>query len=512
MDLKINREILSVNEKIYDGVQEQSVELDYILPDYFPDIFKLIKCSITPSVLSSAVNGDTVTYELLADIKILYCSENNSGIQCISQKQTYTKTVQMGEGVNKPSVFLKPKTDHINCRVVNQRRIDMRGAVSVKVKITGEKNQEVICDIFGMNAQMKKIPVEYAAKKIRENKVISVSEDVEMNMSNKPVLSIIRTGTVMSVPDKKIIAGKLVVKGEVKADILYTCENGMEKMQFAVPYSQIIDMEGLDESYQCRVNTSVISCDIIPAADSDGEMKILKCELKINIECNAEKSIPVQLVADAYSTSYPCEYTSSRLMVEQSPLEINDVLQEKISVENEGGSVSAVYDVWCSIKNVNVRIIPDEKSISISGMLCCNVMFKGDNNMPSVMEKEEAFERKLEYAQITANSTADIEPEVMDCSYTLTSSSGISVKAEIRISGNLYTSSGIEAITDINFNDTTKIVRDGDYALKLYYGVQNEDIWDIAKKYYTSVKAIMEENSLESERLTDNGMLLIPIV
>ena len=51
MDLKINREILSVNEKIYDGVQEQSVELDYILPDYFPDIFKLIKCSITPSVL-----------------------------------------------------------------------------------------------------------------------------------------------------------------------------------------------------------------------------------------------------------------------------------------------------------------------------------------------------------------------------------------------------------------------------------------------------------------------------
>ena len=82
--------------------------------------------------------------------------------------------------------------------------------------------------------------------------------------------------------------------------------------------------------------------------------------------------------------------------------------------------------------------------------------------MPSVMEKEEAFERKLEYAQITANSTADIEPEVMDCSYTLTSSSGISVKAEIRISGNLYTSSGIEAITDNNYNDTTQIVRDGD--------------------------------------------------
>ena len=57
-----------------------------------------------------------------------------------------------------------------------------------------------------------------------------------------------------------------------------------------------------------------------------------------------------------------------------------------------------------------------------------------------------------------------------------------------------------------------KKVRDGDYALKLYYGVENEEIWDIAKRYSTSVDAIMEENDLYSERLEQNGMLLIPIV
>ena len=51
MDLKINREMLTVSESIFDGIQEQSVELDYILPDYFPDIFKLVKCCIVPSVL-----------------------------------------------------------------------------------------------------------------------------------------------------------------------------------------------------------------------------------------------------------------------------------------------------------------------------------------------------------------------------------------------------------------------------------------------------------------------------
>jgi len=46
MDFKVNREILAANEVIFDSVQEQSVELDCILPDYYPDIFRLIKCRL----------------------------------------------------------------------------------------------------------------------------------------------------------------------------------------------------------------------------------------------------------------------------------------------------------------------------------------------------------------------------------------------------------------------------------------------------------------------------------
>ena len=43
MDLKINREMLPVTEVILDEMQEQSVELDYVLPDYDPDIFRMIR-------------------------------------------------------------------------------------------------------------------------------------------------------------------------------------------------------------------------------------------------------------------------------------------------------------------------------------------------------------------------------------------------------------------------------------------------------------------------------------
>ena len=64
----------------------------------------------------------------------------------------------------------------------------------------------------------------------------------------------------------------------------------------------------------------------------------------------------------------------------------------------------------------------------------------------------------------------------------------------------------------MTFDDSVKKIRDGDYALKLYYGIEGEDVWEIAKRYSTSVRAVMEENELDSELLSESGMLLIPIV
>jgi len=47
--------------------------------------------------------------------------------------------------------------------------------------------------------------------------------------------------------------------------------------------------------------------------------------------------------------------------------------------------------------------------------------------------------------------------------------------------------------------------------VKLYFGIENENVWDIAKRYSTSVDAVMEENELNGEKLENGGMLLIPI-
>lgn len=159
MDLKINREMLPVTEVILDEMQEQSVELDYVLPDYDPDIFRMIGCEIQPTIVTSTTGTDRITYELRADIRVLYCGSGSTLLQCVTQQMTFTRNVELPRPSEDPIVTLRPRTTYANCRAVSPRRLEVRGAVSVAVHVTGDRRQEVIQDVFGMHVQLRKVPV-----------------------------------------------------------------------------------------------------------------------------------------------------------------------------------------------------------------------------------------------------------------------------------------------------------------------------------------------------------------
>ena len=101
---------------------------------------------------------------------------------------------------------------------------------------------------------------------------------------------------------------------------------------------------------------------------------------------------------------------------------------------------------------------------------------------------------------------------VNEVTYNITAEGGLSAVADIGADIVVSSSSSINVVTDIAIDDTTRKKRDGDYAIKLYFGVENEDVWDIAKRYSTDVGAVMEENDIDGDKLDNSGMILIPIV
>ena len=168
--------------------------------------------------------------------------------------------------------------------------------------------------------------------------------------------------------------------------------------------------------------------------------------------------------------------------------------------------------MWCTPKNINTRLSDDGKAVIISGMLSYSMASRDNAGMIIMPDKDEAFEETINLPDNIAGCTVSAEIAVRDVSYNISSEGILSAKSDISAKISVYSCSSINALTDIAVDESVKKQRDGDYAIKLYFGVENEEVWDIAKRYSTSVNAVIEENDLSGERLESGGMLLIPIV
>ena len=67
-------------------------------------------------------------------------------------------------------------------------------------------------------------------------------------------------------------------------------------------------------------------------------------------------------------------------------------------------------------------------------------------------------------------------------------------------------------VEDVTVDEETVKEVDKNTALTIYYCDTGEEVWQIAKRYNTSVDAIMQSNDLEDDRIGDKRTLLIPIV
>ncbi len=514
MELKTNRAVITAAEPTGSLVQEQGLELDYVLPDYYPDVCKLVKCIVTPTVTSETLNDDRISYELRADVRILYCSEDSHILQCVCQTLHFSRTAELAAGSEDVSFEIIPVTDYVNCRAVSRRRLDVRGAVTIRIRTNTHRRQDVICDIPDKRIQRKMQPVQYPAKHLHTVQSVVLSEELELGSAKPPVLHVVRCEASPVETSHKIVSGKLLAQGNLQVQLLYACEKdgdgSLEPMAFSIPYSQLMELDGMEEGDHCSVRTTVAVCDLKPVTDAAGESRLLRCEAELRISCTAVRMATEALVCDAFSTECSSRCTTASICTAAEPEEFSELHPSSTKLTCTDGEIDCVYDAWCETKNMTADIDPENGMVQLSGMLCCSVLVRESGGMPRLLEREEPFEHRFAVPGISAQDTVQAFAAVEHCAYTLTDQTEVSLKAELRLTGSICRRKTCEVLTELMVLDEEPHQRN--HALKLYFGRAQEEIWEIAKRCHTSVAAIMEENELTEEILSSDSMLLIPIV
>lgn len=515
-EFKLNRETFSALTVVLENSLEQSVEKDFVLPDYYPDIFRILKCSVIPRIVSHTVNDEKITIEIAVLVRVLYLSENDKAIHSIEQKLNFAKTADLNGKCENPMIQAKAQCDYANCRVVNRRRLDVRGSVTTYVKVTSEVKSQIVSDAFGGGIQLKKQIVNYPTKRLNALKRVTVIEELQLAPSKPSVSAIIDVDCSVIVGDKKIIAGKLITKGEAEITMLYTCvdssgEAGVESMKFNIPFSQIIDVDGIDETFDACVDIEPGGCEIIPKGEQ-GEK--LECEINLLVSCRAVKYETCEIVKDAYSTQCQCQLKSCEGKIDLPPREINVQKTIEGEISYEEGEIDRVYSCHGECLGISSRLKEDGTGFCVMGNLKISILGCSKDKLPFFTQKEIPFEYQVQLPEDFSKGEGDYQPaaEVISCSYYLAGEKAIQIKGDIKLGGRIMRQCSGELLSDIILDTNSPKEKSENFAIKLCRVTKDDDIWEIAKRYSTCVSAIMEENELSDDKITQQGMLLIPLM
>lgn len=519
MSLKVNTEQICSREIICRTVKEQSIELDYILPDYYPEIFRIIRCTAVPSAVSCAVNGNRLTYELSVLLRIIYCSGSGSSVYTVERRLNYSGSVDIEDNGILPASRIIPAVDYINCRAVTGRRIDVRGAVSVSVTVTAQKTRSVISDVFGDNILLKKQEIVCPSPEIYSEKRITVSEDIDLGSEKPPVSDILRCSAAAVPGENKAIANKLAVKGDIKVSMLYSSgseddtPSAPESMQFVLPYSQIMDMDGLDERCEVTSYVTAVSCELRPKSDGSGESHTVECEVMLLIICTASRYSPAMVAVDEFSPIYATEHKTEDIKIPLAPVPVNYSGSVRQTAELHDGNIESVYDSWCEVTACDMLREEDGGLTAVGKALLCSMVkcYSGEIAVISA-DVPFRFENVSGSNVLSADAVTDAEAVPLSCSYSITSDNSAEIKAELQLTGIIRNYMHITGITEISADEDDPLPASSDAAVKLYFAEKGEDLWDTAKRCRTSPQAIMEENALDSEIMSEDAMIIIPII
>lgn len=509
MEYNLENKLIPCEQVVLDTVAEQSADVDFTLPDYCPDIEKILKCTLTPKIFNRSISGGQLQVEGASIVRVLYCDSIKKNIRCCEQNVPFSASFSLKSTPEQYLILTSTKSEYINCRALSPRRLVIHGAFSLYAKVISKGGVNLYCSGEDANLEVKNEKVSCAALTAFCQEQFTVSEEIAV--TNKPAIeSILRDSVRANVTECKTIPNKIMINGEINLKMLYLAnlDSGeTEQLDYLLPFSQVIDCDGVDDTTENNIKLSVLSYDIRLKSDPLSESPLISLDVKLAVTETGYKNSEETIITDAYSTEYLSELLSEQTSLISEIAQVKDTIMNKSTVTVDNSKISKIVDIYNEY--CTVTPVMSENKVTLNGKANVCILALDSENIPMYIERTIDFEHECQ--NVSCNNLMDLCAEVSSISFRLADDTTVEIRAEIKVCATVCAKNTYNCITSVTGYDDKPIVKDN-CALIIYYGKKGENMWDIAKRYNTRMDLLLQENSNTGDTLESTQMLLIPTV
>ena len=512
MEYQLTREICPVCETLLEGTKEQPIDVGLELPDYCPDIERILKCRVSPSVTGRSISGDMLEVNGSALLSMYYIDAKKQAVRLCEHSVPFSCSFQLRDTAQDAAVSVRVRTDYINCRAVSPRKADIHGAFSVTATVSAGIGQEYVTGIVGDDIQQSLRHETVSRVRACTRQQFSLTEVLDIGQGKGSPESILRSELSVSCQSVKALTDKLMLTGEAVLRILYLTDietGAQDTMTFNVPFTQVIDAKGADDTTVNEVRLEVMNYSAVLKSEYDENSTLVTLDARLCASVMAFEDMEMTIIEDAYSTDYDLElsYRQYKLTRLASLIDVTHYAEAQLSSGDI--SITQVLDIWSEA--VSPICVYENGSLTVRGKLVCCMLALDDDGVPFYIESPVEFSVSPDIPAELTSPSARTDVSVKNVSFRITGDNTVDIKAELRLAGAVYDIVQLRGVSGVAASEDSCRLKDRTAALTLYYADEGERLWDIARAYCTSAEAIRLENEMTDDVVAARGMLLIPM-
>lgn len=512
MNYDVGKNTVSVNRVIFDGCQESPIDVEFSLPDYCPDIQRILKCNVSPQIDSQNISGDRLNIEGTINIHLIYLDPDKMQIRCCENSSSFSSSIDIKSNPENAFPTTSIKLGYLNCRATSPRKIDIHGAFSICAKVYDKEDVQIPSNISGEDIQQKILNITASDLVGIGQQQFSINEVLDLGQGNFVPEKIIRSSANFSLEDYKYVSGKIAIKGEVTLRLLFLGSpdtDEIDSMEYSIPVSHLVDVPGVDENSKCVINVEILNHNEKLTSESSDE-NLISVDIKAVATIMAYEDKEINLVTDAYSTEFNIETTNDYIRICKLEDVINDTFSSKINVELPDIKVSKIIDSFADI--ITSSAYKEDDKIKVTGKASIYVFGVDTESIPFYIERIVDIDHERPFSNESIDSL-EIYTKIVPSgvNYRIVGNDNLEIKTDFKLLADVFSCTKHSAVTQASTDSQTPKLKDTSSGLTIYYTEEGENIWDIARKYYTSEDLIKKENDLNSDIIEESGMLLIPM-
>lgn len=503
MELTLNNIAMEGYACLLDTTVFQEETQESIVPDACPDIGRVL-CTEARACLRSkeSVEGKVEGEGNIA-VTVVYLPDGEEGPRKLCLTIPFRVSVAAAGVTPGCPVVVMPRVTAAETRVLNPRKVLCRVELAVACQGWGSPEETLTAPWTGEECaleQRTEMVEHYAAMSVTE-KAFAFTDDVALTAGQNVIAELLGHRLDLRCDEAKVIGNKLIFKGEVTLQARYrTVENALAMGRWELPFSQIMDVGGIEEEGACVLD--IVEQDSHVETVDDGEGRTLAVHLELLAQAVVRQTRTVEVFSDAYSVSQNVEVERREMTFAQLWEEnaVNQIHRELFEVSSP---VRSVEDCWVVLGQPTVERRENEGAAAVQGTV--TILYLTEEGMLDALTRP---------IRITATLAL---PEKGDCRVrcatggeagAVATAGGIELRCPVRFSYLTTVPRKCSAVTAIRVEERPEGEERPSVILRL--AQPGESLWDIAKSYSTTTRDILAANELPDPDHPEGTLLLIP--